>query len=356
MESVRRFVFPVIWMLLVALIAAALIKVAFFSGGDTATADGATPAASADQYATVPVARGDIASTLNLDATVTPEDSTPLKATGAGEISTLWVKDGDHVAQGDRILQVKAPREDAASAAAPAAAADGSAPASPTAAAPQYRYLTLTAPADGTIRDLSALKGQTIAIGDTVASVSPGTYAIVAALTPEQQLQLLDRQISASASLPDSADPVPCQAPSVKENASTAQGSATAAATPAADAAGTGGSDTSGGDQQASSSAASLRCPVPAGTKIVPGLTVKVAVDLGTASGVLTLPTTAVEGTGTAGTVYTLGDDGKPAAKKVTLGKRGDDVVEVTGGVSEGEKILRYVPGVNADDSEGQDW
>lgn len=358
MESVRRYVFPVIWMLLVALIAAALLKLAFFRGNTTSAADGATPQASADRYATVPVTRGDITSALDLDATVTPDPSTPLKATDAGEVSTLWVKNGDHVAQGDRILQVKVPREEstAAATATPEGGSTGAAPASSAAAEPQYRYRTLTAPADGTIGDLTALKGQTLAIGDTVASVSPGTYAIVAPLTPEQQLQIIDQQITASAKLPDAPDPVPCQAPSVTENAPAAQGSATAAATPTTDSAKAASTDGSSGDQQASSSSATLRCPVPAGTRIVPGLSVKVSVDLGKATGVLTVPTTAVEGTSTAGTVYTMGDDGKPQAKAVTLGKRSQDTVEVTGGVNEGEKILRYVPGVDAETTDGQDW
>ena len=35
------------------------------------------------------------------------------------------------------------------------------------------------------------LKGQQLAIGDTVATLSPGTYSIVADLTPEQQLRTL---------------------------------------------------------------------------------------------------------------------------------------------------------------------
>lgn len=339
MESIRRYVFPIVWMLILGLIALALIKLAFFSGDAAAQqGDGASPEANADQYAVVPVERGDIASELDLAATVRPDEGTPLKATDAGEVNAIWVRNGDHVAQGDRILQVRVPKEQQA-----AAPADPLAPA-PAPEKDSYRYLTLTASADGTVKDLTVLKGQTLAIGDAVATLSPGTYAIVADLTPEQQLQLTGVQISAAAKLPDSADPVPCQAPAIEED-DPADKTAETPAQPAVD-------PMTGMPAETATSAASLRCPVPAGAKIVPGLAVDVTVDLGTATGVLTVPTTAVEGKGTAGTVYVLDDQtGEPTPVKVTLGKRGEDVVEVTGGLEEGQEILRFVPGVDAPDT-----
>ncbi|UYG17446.1 hypothetical protein BRM3_03175 [Brachybacterium huguangmaarense] len=351
MEAVRRYVFPLIWMVILAVIAAALAKMAFFSSSSADDGPGASPAAEVDQYATVAVARGDISSSIDLSATVTPDDGTPLKASDAGEISTLWVRNGDHVVEGDKILQVRVPREEdpVPAAAADPAGADAAAATSTAPAEVRYRYLTLKAGSDGTIRDLAVLKGQTLAIGDPVATISPGTYAIVADLTPEQQLRLLDQQITATAALPDAADPVPCQAPAIEED-DPSQDDASTASQPVMD-------PYTGEVSTPQESQAALRCPVPDGTKIVPGLSVTVTVDLGTASGVLTVPITAVEGDGTAGTVYVLDEEtGEPTAQKVTLGKRSEDTVEVTEGVEEGTQVLQYVPGVDSDDPNMGVW
>ncbi|QNN82663.1 hypothetical protein H3H54_01440 [Brachybacterium sp. Z12] len=41
----------------------------------------------------------------------------------------------------------------------------------------------------------------------------PGTYSIVADLTPEQQLSLLDVELDATAKLPTTQDPVTCTSP-----------------------------------------------------------------------------------------------------------------------------------------------
>lgn len=347
MEAVRRYVFPVIWMLVLALIAAALVKLAFFSGEElSAQAEGEAPVAAVDALATVPVTRGDIASSLTLSATVEPDDGTALRAADAGEIVKIWVGNGDTVAAGDKILQVR--YEDPVEATA-VDSADPAAPAAP--AEPQVHYKTLTAPSAGKIQDLEALKGQTLNIGDPVATVSPGTYAITAPLTPDQQLQLLDQPITASAALPSSADPIPCEAPSISEQDPSKDAANQPAAAPEVDP-GTGEPLDTGG-----SSKADLRCPVPPGTRIVPGLEVDVVVDLGAATGVLTVPTTAVEGEDTAGKVYLLDDaTGEPTAHEVTLGKRGEDTVEITGGLDEGQEVLRFVPGVENPDDTGLGW
>lgn len=350
MEAVRRYVFPVVWMVILGLIAAALVKMAFF--GDDASAqagDEVTPTAQIDQYATVPVERGDIASALTLPSTVEADASTPMKAAYAGEVTVIYVANGDHVEQGDKIIEVRTPNESAAAA---DPAADGAAGGQAAATgATTYSYHQLRAGAAGTIGDIAPMKGQSVNIGDTVASISPGTYAITAKLTPEQQLQLLDQDIHATAAVPTTPDPVPCQAPRIVENDP-------AKATAQTPSSGDGMTEegyvdgSTDGSGTSSGAAATLRCPVPAGTRIVPGLGVDVTVDLGTAQGVLTLPTTAVEGELNDGTVYVLDDaSGEPVPLPVTLGKRGEGVVEITGGLEEGQEVLQFVPGVENEDA-----
>ena len=360
MDALRRYVFPLIWMLILAVIALSLARMAFFPADASGAAeDPDVPTAEFDQYAVVPVETSDIASELALPATVQPDEGTELKATDEGEINKIWAREGDTVEKGQRILQVRVPEEPAPVDVPPEMPADGTtggdgtdeggpepieqpAP-QPEQTEQQYRYLTLYANAPGKITGLTLEEWESIATGDVVATISPGTYSIVAELTPEQQLSLLDVDIDASAILPTAADPVHCKAPGITEDAEVAKPEA-----PQID-------PMTGEETTSSVSSAQLECPVPEGTRIVPGLSVEVTVQLGSATDVLTVPTTAAEGTGETGTVYVLDEaTGEPAPVEVTLGLRGDGVVEITEGLEEGQEILQFVPGVdNPDDGMG---
>lgn len=101
-------------MLIFAVIALALAKLAFFRSNAVAgEGDELYPTAEFDQYATVAPETGDITSTMTLDAIVQPDAGTPVLAKSSGEITKIWVKNGDTVAKGDRILQVRVPQEPA---------------------------------------------------------------------------------------------------------------------------------------------------------------------------------------------------------------------------------------------------
>ncbi|GAB47487.1 efflux RND transporter periplasmic adaptor subunit [Mobilicoccus pelagius] len=357
METVRRYVFPLIWMLVFGVIAASLAKVAFFSDASAAgPQDTAAPAAALAEDSTVAVRRADVASTLSLPGTVRPDTGRVVKATTAGEVVAVWVKNGDHVDKGARILQVKVPREvdpvdapapaapapsgaPAGSAAGSAAGAPAAAPVAAPAAAPQFTYHTLHAPASGTVRGLTATTGQSLASGDTVATLSPGTYSATADLTPEQQLQLLGRTVQAKATIPGTRTPVSCTSTGIEEDDPEAADAQQPAA-PQVD-------PMTGMPMESTTSAASLRCAIPDGTKVVPGLAVTIGVDLGSAKKTLVVPTTAVEGTTDDGAVYLVGDGGEPTRHPVRLGLRGEDVVQVVSGLKQGQEVLRFVPGVD---------
>lgn len=378
MDALRRYVFPLLWLLIFAVIALALAKLAFFPSGATAAEeDTTTPSAEFDQFALVGAEAGDIASELALEAVVQPDPGTELLATETGEITKVWVADGDEVREGDRILQVRIPEEPEFSAAPevkrgaapdtaePGAAALGAegedpAPEAPVAPAPapapapgpgpapeqEYRYVDLRATADGTIRDLAVIEWQSLSVGERVATLSPGTYSIVAELAPEQQLSLLDVDIAATAQLPSAADPITCRAPDITEDTELDEDAGSGAQPPSAEEAWVG--EPHGMEETGGVSAAQLRCPVPESARVVPGLSVQVTVALGSATDVLTVPTTAVEGEGEVGTVYALEEStGEPAPLEVTLGLRGDGVVEIVDGLEEGQQILQFVPGVD---------
>ena len=357
MDAIRRYVFPVIWMLILGLIALALVKMAFFpAGAQGAGEDPLTPTAEFDQYALTAVEPGDLSSQLVLAAMVQPDPGTALKATTEGEIVKIWRHAGDAVDSGQRVLQVRFPVEpdvidvpavsEGTSGDGTSGEGDGAAapPAAPQPAATEYRYVNLVATAGGVLTGMEVAEGDSLAKGDQVATISPGTYSIVADLTPEQQLSLLDQELKATAVLPSSPDPVSCTAPAITEDSEVEEPEAAAPQIDpfTGEEIGTGGGEVS---------AAQLVCPVPDGARVVPGLSVEVTVDLGTRKGVLTVPTTAVVGEGTAGTVYSLDETtGEPTAIDVVLGMRGDGSVEVTEGLTEGQEILEFAPGVDNPD------
>ena len=217
MDALRRYVFPVIWMLILGLIALALVKMAFFSAGaDAAEKDPEFPTADFDQHALVTVETGDVSSELVLPAMVQPDAGTDLKATDEGEINKIWLKNGDHVEKGQRILQVRQPvrARDERAARAPRQSCPKVHPKArrprerPSRSRhrspppPEYRYVNLVSTATGTISGMEVAEWDALAKRDTVASISPGTYSIVADLTPEQQLSLLDVELDATAKLP----------------------------------------------------------------------------------------------------------------------------------------------------------
>ncbi|MEE1650118.1 efflux RND transporter periplasmic adaptor subunit [Brachybacterium sp. J144] len=350
MNVLRRYVFPVIWMLILGIIALALAKMAFFPSGQEQAEDPLTPSAEFDQFALVPVTRGDISSELVLDALVQPDPGTALTATAAGEITKIWADEGDAVSEGDRVLQVRVPVEPdpIEMPVVPSSTEDGgesveeqAAPFASGSGEQEYRYVNLRATADGVLRDMDLEEWDGLELKQEVATISPGTYSIVADLTPEQQLSLLDVDIAATATLSSSVDPITCETPAIDEDSEVEE-----PGQPQID-------PMTGEEIPAEVSAARLECAVPEGTRIVAGLEGEIRVDLGSRAGVLTVPTTAVQGEAEAGTVYVLDEaTGEPTPVTVGLGLRGDGIVEVTEGLEEGQEILQFVPGVDAPEDE----
>lgn len=383
MAVVRRYVFPVIWMLLIGVIAVALAKMAFFPSGEAgATEETITPGAEFDEYALVAAETGDISSTLELSGTVEADEGTPLEATTSGEINKIWRHDGDRVTKGERVLQVRypvesepqpEPSEDPADAEDPTAGSDDTAAEATEASEgtertdaseeTEYRYVTLVASASGTLTDMEVQEQDELTEGAVVATLSPGTYSIHADLSPEQQLSLLDVELEASATLPTSQDPVTCSDPDIAEDRSGSDqpGSDPSSDPPADEGAieapeGDPAPDEGGGsagDRDPGSGSdpalASLTCPIPRDVKIVAGLEVEVSVALGTRTDVLTVPTTAVEGEAGVGAVHVLDEaTGEPAPVEVELGLREDGRVEIISGLEEGQEVLEFAPGVDA--------
>ena len=85
------------------------------------------------------------------------------------------------------------------------------------------------------------------------------------------------------------------------------------------------------------------------------GLQVTLEMTAGSATGVLAVPISAVEGRYQSGSVYLpTSDPSKPEKRAVTLGITDGKMVEVKEGLTEGEEILEFTPTSNKDNQDDQ--
>ena len=162
--------------------------------------------------------------------------------------------------------------------------AEGTRPSTPQ--TPLVRTTTVTAPAAGTLTTLDVLVDQIVAVGDKVGAISPGTLSVTATLTQADQFRLLAPPATAEVEVQGGPAPFTC-------TGLVLGGPAPAGADPAGDAGG--GPDRAAGAPATGGTTA--RCAVPAGATVFAGMgaTVRVA-GRGTPTNVLVVPVTAVQG------------------------------------------------------------
>lgn len=311
MSIARKWVFPIIWMVVFAIIAGALVKIAFFP--DAAEAE--TPAFPTGEIVEpqVPVMLGTIRNDVVLTGTVNADGAVPVKATLAGEVMRVYVGAGQGMAPDTKVLQIRAQIPNA----------DGST---------STRWATVTAGAAGILSAFPVLVGQMVSVGDELGLVAPPTFNVTATLSPELQYRLLNKPTEAEVQVTGGPAPFVCTGLSIT--------------TPLAGA-GSGGDGESGGT---GGSTTTVRCAVPADVTVFGGLAATVTIAGGIAENVLTVPLTAVEGAAQTGVVYFVLPDGTTEQRAVTLGLNDGISVEVTEGLDEGEMILQFVPGAPAVD------
>src|SRR3954471_23174686 len=323
----RKWVFPILRLVVFAVIAVALAKLAFFGGLTTAGTDSAVPTgAVADP--TVQVETGSIANDVVLDASVQADPAVPVRATLAGEIRKVLVTAGQTVAPATPVLTIRSETPNP----------DGST---------SIRTVTVTAGAAGVLSALPVLAGQAVSVGDTVGQVAPASFSVVATLPAAQQYRLLNKPTEAKTAITGGPAPFTCTGLAITTPlAGSGSGSGSGSDS------GTGSGDSGGGS---SGGSAVVRCSVPSDVTVFSGLAAKLTIDGGKASDVLVVPTTAVEGATGTGTVYLpSANGGKPAKQAVTLGLTDGVKVQVTGGLKEGDTILEFVPGAPVSPKDGQ--
>ena len=317
MNVARKWVFPILRLLIFAAIAVALVKVAFFADTTTDAADPAFPTGEVTepQYT---VAVGTVKNDVKLTGTVSADAAVAIKATLAGEVRKLLVTQGQHVDAGTPILTLRAevPNPDGTVA---------------------TKTTTVTSPSAGTLSAFPALVGQMYAVGDTVGQVAPPTFNVSGSIPADQLYRLLNQPTEAQVTITNGPAPFACTGLTISSPLAGAGTTATDGEVPAAPAAGS----------------ATVRCVVPADVTVFSGLAANLVIGGGTAENVLIVPTTAVEGTAGTGNVYAVLPDGSNEKRPVTLGLNDGLNVQVLTGLAEGDVILQFVPGAAALDANG---
>ncbi|WP_440774171.1 hypothetical protein [Microbacterium sp. 22296] len=335
MGIARTWVFPILRILLVALVAAALIKLAFFPDRPV-DASPAVPTGAIVEPRTV-AALGTITNDVVLKATVSADAAVAMKSTAAGTVNKIFVAQGATVDQGDVVFDVKVPIERD-----PADSVDAEGKPKPAI----FRYVEVTAPAAGTLSSLSVIAGQDVTIGATTGTVAPPTFSVTGTLEPSQQYRLLDRPTEATVTITGGPAAFTCgnlriTTPLAGSTGGDSSGTGAAAGS---------GSGTSTG---ASGSGTTATCAVPGDVTVFAGLAAEMTIAGGRAENVLVVPTTAVRGAAQSGTVWVTAADGSTEERAVALGLTDGTQVQVTEGLDDGEEILQFAPGAMSTPDDG---
>lgn len=281
----RRWIFPILLVVIFGLIAASLTKLAFFSATDEASpSPGGTVT---DPVATVE--RSTIVNELTLQGTIARDADVPVRSSISGTVTAVNVGSGATVNAGDVLLTVKQ----------------------------EYpaKWVDVTAPEAGKIGDLPVVVGQDVQAGGEITKLTPNRFHVLAQVEPVQLYRLLNAPGEAQVSITGGPAPFTCTGLTT---------------------------------QVAEDGTTSVRCSVPGDQVVFPGLPAQLTIAVGTVEDALTIPATAVKGGSGSGIVWLDAGDGAPTETPVKLGITDGTLVEVTEGLSEGDAIRQFVPGVAA--------
>ena len=205
MSTVRSVVFPVLRLLVWAVIAVALVVLAF-RGGTATRSDPAGPGPSFVDLGAppVPVTLGTVSNTVTVSGTVVADASLPVKATAAGTVRRLLASPGP-VTAGQPLLEIRWEEERE-----PVTGTDAEGNPTVTQPAPRVRTATVGAPGAGTLSSLDVLVDQLVAVGDRVGTISPGTLSVTATLSQAEQFRLLSPPTTAEVEVQGGPAPFTC--------------------------------------------------------------------------------------------------------------------------------------------------
>lgn len=329
----QRLIMPILRLLMAAVIAVALVKLAFFNSPDGEKAKEPW----ADFSPTTVVANvGDISQDLTLDGSVVVDPATEVKATAAGKVARFEVSEGDYVEVGAPLITVT--REETTE---PSEQRDEEGNATSVPGQTRTVYGTIYANANGKVK-FSVLEGQELSIGASAGSISPGTLSIQASLTPAQRYRMTAVPESATITVTPGPAPFDCHDLKIASPSEERQAPAPA---PAPAPGGAGAPPAPGDNAAGQAASATISCGVPGEITVYPGMAAKMAMHMGDASGVLLVPTTAVKGDYESGAVWKIVPGQEPQRTQVSLGLSDGFMVEVKSGLQAGDEILEFIPG-----------
>jgi hypothetical protein len=328
----RRWILPITRLVVLAAIAVALVRMAFF--GTTTEEASEVPTGSVVE-SQVPASIATVVNDVTVKGSIQPDPDVAVKATLQGKVSKIVAGQGATLAAGDPILVIR--QETPVD---PVVAADGTV----TQPKPKVVTETVTASAAGSLAELGVLVGQEVAVGDAVGRIAPPTFRATAPLTAEEQYRLVTQPTAAKVAITSGPAPFECADLRIGQQA--------AASSKGAGGTGGAGSGSTGSGTESASTGATVSCAVPAGTRVFPGLAADITIPAGEAPDVLTLPTTAVEGLADTGNVWLASDGGEPEERAVGLGISDGKVVQITSGLAEGDMVLEFVPGAPVPEDE----
>jgi len=309
MRVARTWVFPIIRILIFAAIAAALVKIAFFAQPEVEEGPEFPSAEIVEPQ--VAVSTGTILNEVLVAGTVSADAARPVKATLAGEVVEMHIKQGEKVKKDQKILTI---REEIPGEFKP----DGSV------GKTTYKYAVVKAGVAGTLSNLGVIKGQLVAVGDPVGQIAPPTFNVSGTIAPDQLYRLLNEPTEATVTVIGGPAPFACTKLTISI--------ALAGEVP----------DEEGGGGEGGTS---VRCAVPKEVRVFNGLQAEMSIPGGVAENVLVVPATAVEGAAGSGNVYVMLEDGTSEIRPVALGLSDGMNVQITDGLVEGDMILEFVPG-----------
>ncbi|GIG39145.1 secretion protein HlyD [Cellulomonas phragmiteti] len=316
---VRRYVFPALRIVVWAVIAVALVRIAFAGADVTTAASGVEPTGQVVEP-TVAASTATITNAVTVRASVVADPAVPVRATLAGTVSKLLATDGQRVEVGTPVLEVRQETpQDPLTRTDPATGET-----TVTERKPKVVLEQVTAAVAGTL-SLPTLKDQVVAVGDTVGQVSPGTLSVSGTLTPDQQYRLVGAPTEALVTLKGGPAPFTCTGLRI--------GTAAPPATPAEP------------DAPAAAPSGTITCALPGEVTAFPGLGADLEIVNGTATDVVVVPVTAVQGTVQRGNVWVVASaDAEPELRQVGLGLTDGEVVQITEGLALGDEVLQFVP------------
>ncbi len=282
----RRWIFPILLLIACAAVAAALVKLAFFPDAASARAEPGSTVSTPS----VEVTRASVADELEIAGTVARDDAVTVRSSVDGTVTDVRVAEGQPVSAGQVLFVAKQ--------------------------LDPVRTVEITASEAGDLTEFAIVKGQGVTIGAEVATLSPARFHVLGTVDPVLLYRLIDAPTEAQVTITGGPAPFTCTGMAV---------------------------------QVAKDATTSVTCAIPTDQRVFAGLQAALAVRVGSAEDVLTVPTTAVAGGAGTGTVW-VEADGEVTERQVELGITDGTIVEVRQGLEEGELVREFAPGQSAGD------